>query len=438
MKKLFTLTLGVALCATTVNAESLKVLGLGLGIPGEDEPQFMGLGVSPDGRYVCGSIEMGDGFFVADMLNNEYSYEATDDPEGAELRHVDNNGLAIGYNGPGVTYSIDGVTTVLPCPEGDYKYVLGEAISNDGSIMAGSIVAKGYVTYAAYSKDGGVWDFLPEVPEEIAGDIFGEGSSAKYMSGDGKVILGCIGSFGPGILWIMNEDGEYEVDPIFSRYLVMTEEDMENPEKTLYALAAAGLSNNGKYALFQGKIFVDDDYLSVPVVYDIENSELKIYDEPQEVDMYGIGLAPSAIDDNGTIIGIVGVPMYGCTGSFILKAGATQAVSLGQAYPAYEEIFGFSDMIGYCQPTAMSADGRYIVGYGYYCEDFEDDMAPAYFVTFVIDTEDEGTGIRAAETDAVQVVPEAVYTIDGKRLDGMVKGVNIIRMSDGSVRKVFK
>ena len=437
MKKLFTLSLGVALCAT-VNAESLRVLTLGLGIPGLDEPQLMGLSISADGKYVCGSIEMGNGYFVADIENDVYQFDVTDDDEGAELRHVDNNGLAIGYNGPGVTYSIDGVTTVLPCPPGDYKYVLGEALTNDGSIMVGSIVAPGYVTHAAYSKDGGSWEFLPEVPEEIAGEYYGNGSSAKYISGDGKVILGYIGSFGAGIMWTMNDAGEYELDPLFSKYLVLTEEDEANPEKVLYGLSPMGLSNDGKYALFQGRLVDEDGPYNVPVVYDTENSELTIYPERQEIDFYGLGLMPSAIDNNGTIIGVVGIPMYTSSGTFILKPGESQAVSLGEAFPSYEEMFGMSDMMGYSTPTGMSADGRYIVGYGFYSEDYEDEMAPAYMATFVIDTQDQGTGIQAPESDSVQAVPEAVYTIDGKRLDSMVKGLNIIRMSDGSVRKVFK
>lgn len=437
MKKLFTLTLSIALCAT-VNAESVKILGLGLGVPGEDEPQFMGLGISPNGRYVCGSIEMGHGFFVADIEANHYQFQVTEDPEGAELRHVDNNGLAIGYNGPGVTYSIDGEETVLQTPEGDYKYVLGEAISNDGSIMVGSAVATGYATYGAFSKDGSVWELLPEASAEVLGDYAGEGSSAKYVSGDGKVILGCIGSFGPGVLWMMNEDGEYEMDPIFTQYVVLTEEDMESQEKPLYDLFAMGVSNNGKYALFRGVIVNDEEMVFVPVVYNTESRELKIYDEPQEIDIYNLGLTPTAIADNGTIIGIVGQPIMGSSGSFILKAGETQAENMAEAYPEFGAMFGFADMMGFCQPTGMSADGRYIVGYGFYSEDFEDEMAPAYYATYVIDTEDVGSGIQNVDEEGVEATPEAIYSIDGKRLDNMVKGLNIVRMSDGSVRKIFK
>lgn len=435
MKKIFTSLLGLALCAT-VNAQSLRILSPGLGTPGIDEPQLMGLSISPDGRYVCGSIEMGTGYFVADIVNNTYSIEVSEDPEGAELRHVDNNGVAIGFNGPGVTYSIDGVETVLKVPSEDYKYILGEAISNDGSVMVGSLVAKGYATDAAYCKDGGDWKLLPQGTEEQLGEYAGEGSAAKYISGDGKVILGYVGSFGPAVLWIMNDEGEYELDPLFTRYTILNDEDMAAGEKQLLGLTATALSNNGKYAAFLGILLDGEDIRYVPVVYDIENQSLKIYSEPQEIDIYGTGLMPSAIADDGTFVGIIGdQPLFRCAGSFIWKAGEADAENLYEAYPCYGEAFVISDSMGYCVPTGISADGRYIMGYGYYCEDFYDDEAIPYFATYVIDTEIT-TGIEKPAT-ATNATPEAFYTIDGKRLDRMAKGLNIVRMSDGTVRKVM-
>ena len=47
------------------------------------------------------------------------------------------------------------------------------------------------------------------------------------------------------------------------------------------------------------------------------------------------------------------------------------------------------------------------------------------------------TGIDGVQTKA-EVTIEAIYTIDGKRLSQMQPGVNIVRMSDGTSRKVFK
>lgn len=437
MKKTFTLFLGFAV-ASSLNAQTLRTLSLGLGIPGYDEPQLMGLSISPDGRYACGSIENGTGYFVADITNDEVRYEFSSDDEGAELRHVDNNGVAIGYNGPGVTYSIDGIETILTPPSDYYKYVLGEAISADGSIMTGSLVAKGYLTYAAYSVNGGTWTLLPEVDESLLGDYAGQGSAAKYVSGDGKVILGCIGNFGPANLWVADEKGEYVVDPIFSKYLIMDDTDQREGEKILYGLNPMGLSNNGKYALCEGIISNDGQPMSVPVVYDIESRSITVYSEPQDIDPAARGLLPTAIADDGTFVGLIGSqPFFDSMGSFIWKAGESQASTLGQAFTVYDEKFGFSDSVGYCLPTGISADGRYILGYGFYSEDLEDMEAPAYFVTYIIDVKGNSSGIstvRPTDTPAI----EQIYSIDGIRRDKVGNGINIIRMTDGSVRKILK
>ena len=436
MKKTFTLLAAMALCAS-MQAESLKILSLGLGTPGIDEPQLMGLGISPDGKYVCGPVEMGMGYFVGNIETNEYKFAMTDDDEGAELRHIDNNGLAIGYNGPGITYSFaTGEETVLPVPDGDWKYVLGEALTNDGSTLVGSLVAKGYMTYAAYSCNGGEWTLLPMPSEEVLGRYAEDGSTAKYVSGDGKYILGSIGNnMGPAILWVKNDAGEYEADPFYVNFVIMTEADLEAGEKTLLGLSPVNISNNGRYVLCSGTMESEDGYILVPVVYDTESKTVKIYDEPQNVDMYGMGLYPSAIDDNGTFIGVIGqMPLYSSFGCFIMKAGATQAESLSEAFPEYGEVFGFSESIGCVVPTAMSADGSKMLAYGYYIEDPEDEDSWAYFATFVIDT-NEGSSVESASSVAV---PEAIYSIDGQKLNSLKSGINIIRSSDGSVKKIIK
>jgi hypothetical protein len=47
----------------------------------------------------------------------------------------------------------------------------------------------------------------------------------------------------------------------------------------------------------------------------------------------------------------------------------------------------------------------------------------------------EATGIETVNRESGASV-EAVYTIDGKRIPQMQRGLNIIRMSDGTTRKV--
>ena len=434
MKKTFTSVIVLAF-SLSLSAEEVKLVTLGLGVPGIDEPQLTGLGISPDGKYICGAVEYGEGGFVTDLVNGVTNFEMTDD---SAFDHVNNKGVAIGYLGDmGVTYSWNGEFSELAVPDGNYKYVLGEDLTDDGSVLVGSLVGNNYVTYAAYSENGGEWKKLPEAPVEVI-DAYGDSSSAKCISGDGKYIIGHAGSFGPIILWTRGDDGSYEVDALYTHFCASNEAELE--EKPLVKLEPQAISNNGKYILCSASRYTsgDDGMFSqvFPAVYNTETCELKLYDEPQAIDEVGFGLSGSAIADDGTFIGIIGtMALYNCAGTFIMKAGETQAQSLMEAYPEYAAKFEFADMTGMSVPTGISADGRYILGYAFYAEDYYDDESPAYFVTYIIDNGGAGS---AVETLGVSSSSEMIYSLDGSRLSELKRGINIIRMSDGSVRKVIK
>ena len=49
----------------------------------------------------------------------------------------------------------------------------------------------------------------------------------------------------------------------------------------------------------------------------------------------------------------------------------------------------------------------------------------------------EATGISSVVADDKEVVEVARYTADGVRISAPVKGLNIIKMSDGATRKVI-
>lgn len=441
MKKLFTLSLLLAVCAT-VKADTTRLLN---GIPTDDEPELQGFGISPNGRYVCGTAGVGAGIFVADLETGKISWTLGDpDEEGNQLRHVDNNGLGIGFTAAGVTYSIDGVLTSLDTPEGDYKYVLGEDITGDGSMMVGSLVGTGFVTKAAYCKDGGEWTLLPEVTEEQLGGVVvrASGSAAKCVSSDGKVILGCLGSFTVPVLWVMNDEGEYEVDFFVPRYMKVTgvEADLTNDEKPMASISGAffAMSDNGRYVALMGVLYEEiNSPRGVPMVYDTVEKTMKYYTEVQEGDERGIGLYPTAICDNGTFVGTFGMPMDGH--SCIMEADATQAELFVDAFPSYAEIFAEADSYGFNVPTAMSADGSRIIGYSCYSANYFTPQTedPQYYTTYVIDVNGKTDGIESSVVDK-QAVPVEYYSVDGQRVSESHKGFTIVRMSDGSARKVVK
>ena len=75
-----------------------------------------------------------------------------DGEAGSELRGVDNNGLAIGFiDDDGVLFSFDsGEVSKIKAPAG-IRYVQGEALSNDGTVMVGSFTGQSFDTEAAKS-----------------------------------------------------------------------------------------------------------------------------------------------------------------------------------------------------------------------------------------------------------------------------------------------
>ncbi|MDE5806677.1 MAG: hypothetical protein K2H76_01055 [Muribaculaceae bacterium] len=448
MKKIITLSLLLALGAGAY-AETIELLSFGDGFPQPTEPPLLGLSISPNGKYVCGGLDMGTGIFVLNRETGKIEWEMCGD-DGGEVRDVDDNGLAIGFmDFTGASTSVSatgdhGLTLscetdeleILPTPQ-KYRGVIGEGLTNGGKVMIASLTTSSFATKAAYRVDGGNWQILPDVKEEDLGWYKGafrpEESAAKFVSEDGKVIYGCLGGFAVPTVWIMNEQGEYEMDFFPGRILGADDNDIQS----ISAMYGMQMSNDGKYLLMMVSVPNEAGVnRSAPAVYNTETRELTVYDNTQPIDEGGAGLYPTAISNNGTIIGCIGQPYYGSAGSFIIKGGETVAQTFSEAFPSFYELLGPAEELGYTVPTSLSADGRYILGYTYYCEDYMDANADAYYVSFVIDR-GEGAGVDEIASEQAAPAMEAIYTLDGQRVEKLGKGINIIRMSDGTSRKVM-
>ena len=444
MKKLFTFPIALALAAP-VMAEGLHIFRCSEdGIPGQTEPMLMGFAISADARYVCGTIQQGGGIFVADCLTGEVKWNA-DGEDSSELRAVDNRGVGVGFiDEDGVLFSFaSGEPSYITAPEG-VRYVQGEGISNDGSVMAGSFTMKSFSTVAAFSADGAPWTNLPMPSDEELGSLkayINSFSAAKFVSGDGNVILGHLGNFTFPIVWKRNASGEYEADFFPIRYVKGVEEDRYDESKPLYALSGTYtcLSNNGRYAATVGAVADETNTYTriVPVVYDIQEKSIKIYDAPQVIDQFEAGLFPRSIADDGTFIGTIGETAaeynFGC---FIWKAGEDQAELYTEAFPEFSKMLGEADVLGQNVPTGISADGQHIVGYAYYSKDYDiTSEEPAYYVTYLISL--DGSGVETSRLTPAEA-PGAIYSIDGRSLSSLQKGLNIVRNADGSITKILK
>ena len=436
MKKLSFSTLALSLCITATAETSMRMLTFGSEMgPGITEPGIMGFGISPNGRYVCGSIEYAAGIFIGDLETNKMFYSVSDSNEGAQLLNINNTGEAIGFEGDaGILFNIDEKETFLLSSDKS-SYIIGQDISEDGRVQVGTLVSESFQTYPAYSNDGGVWEIL-NMPDIDFGYFNHKQVAARYVSNDGKLILGNVGTWGPAILWRLNDAGEFIPDPIFDGYLMMTREDIEKP---YFRFSPEGMSPDGHYVLIEVCTY-DGDASSptMPAVYDTRTKELKVYDEAQNIDSYGFGLHPTAIDNNGTFIGMLGSGSFNM-GAFIMYAGKTQAQMYTEAFPEYADVFECLDMGGYHMPADISADGRYILGNGWYTpsEDLMAEDAVYYFMTYVIDTDSQSI-VEDLNDENTNAIPMEYYTLDGIRLDSPAKGLNIVKMSNGSFRKILK
>ncbi|MCD8290392.1 MAG: hypothetical protein LUC91_02695 [Prevotella sp.] len=50
---------------------------------------------------------------------------------------------------------------------------------------------------------------------------------------------------------------------------------------------------------------------------------------------------------------------------------------------------------------------------------------------------EETTGINAISTDMQDKTVSSYYTIDGKQINAPTKGINIVRYSDGTTKKIM-
>ncbi|MDE6521641.1 MAG: hypothetical protein K2L17_02390 [Muribaculaceae bacterium] len=436
MKKISIITLVLSFSITALADTSLRMLSFGSEMgPGITEPGIMGFGISPNGRYVCGSIEYAAGIFIGDLETNKMLYSISDSDTGAQLLNINNIGEAIGFDGDsGILFNIDEKETALRSSE-KLSYIIGQDISDDGSVQVGMLVSDSFQTYPAYSKDGGIWEILP-MPDIDLGYYNQKQVAARYVSSDGKIILGNIGTWGPATLWRLNETGEFIPDPIFDGYVMMSREDVEKP---YFRFTPEGMSPDGHYILIEVCTYNDGaSSLTMPAVYDTHTKVLKVYDEVQNIDYSESGLHPTAIDNNGTFIGMIGSGSFNM-GAFIMYAGETQAQMYTEAFPEYADVFECLDLGGYHMPSDISADGRFILGNGWYTPS-DDPMANDaiyYFMTYVIDTGNTNS-VGNHNEETMPIVPTEYYTLDGIRVDNPVKGLNIIRMSNGTFRKILK
>lgn len=199
------------------------------------------------------------------------------------------------------------------------------------------------------------------------------------------------------------------------------------------------MSENGKWLARTIAKYADDGWGAIYGLerYNLETDELEEY-------WYGesVGECHSAcIANDDTMTGWSG--RFNEEESAIWKAGSAEPQSLSIAFPEVQQFTEFDAIRGH-KPCAISADGRYIVGYGYYSRtNAETEATTEGYESYIFDTTAKGatTAINAAPNiskKTVEKVAAARYDLIGKMMDSRIKGINILKPLTGKAIKIME
>lgn len=393
--------------------------------------------VSPNHRYVAGgafNTATGNmGMFVYDLETGDYNVQDARNDFGADIREVNNDGVATGYNEQACHLSIDGTVDY-------YEDVVGTTTqARDASDDLSVVVGCTYPTEAAMPTSACVWKngvktYLPVPTDEELG-FETNGSVAYYTNSDGSVIAGyAVDNFStnPLLVWRLQDDGTYVCDPVCTKYFSLMG-DVEGRPYVMFS--PQGLSRNGRYVSLNLTIVtVEGEDMKVSEQYigrlDLETGELETYRADGEGEIAANAeMQATQVSDNGTILGwaLAGSWAMQQRSAIIWQKDKTPRL-LATMCPDVEEI-ALYDEVGFNTAIDITPDGRYIAG-------FAQDETNNY-KGYLLDI-----GAVASAVEAVKVTDEAAvevarYAINGTRLTAPTKGVNIVKMSDGTVKKVF-
>ncbi len=367
------------------------------------------IGISPDGHYMSCWLGTDDGSALYDTRTGDFYIYSGE----SEFCAVTNEGMMLGY-GAGCF---------------GYNPITGEKLSGGmsakGATTDGSIIVGG----TSYYKDGRTHS-LPRPSQKDLGFEF-QGVTALDISDDGSLIVGYVEDWylGQGaILWHLNDDGDYEVDPVCRDY----HEGSFSGDKPYLNDGPTAMSHNGRYIAIN---FTDNDgaWGGTPYVgrYDMETGVL-------EKSTISTSCSATRIANDGTMLVHTGDADSQNRHAMIWLPGEENPVYMKNLYPDVPE-FAAYDEDDWNYGTCISSDGRYICGMAWpYIEG--DDEYYARRVSWLFDREayNVETGIHEA-TAAGTIFDSSVaeyYSLDGKKLAAPQKGINIIRQG-GKVSKAI-
>lgn len=378
------------------------------------------LGMSANHRYITG---LNVGTYCSFVWDTETDaiVEHNGDHANSDFRGVTNDGVAYGILSPdgsedfmdvhSFRFGQDGIAQPVEQDGAVMSQVF--AVTPDGSVAVGCLLDEMWLPTPCVWKDG-ERQMLPLPSSQDCG--FGhDGACAQYVSADGKVIAGYLQdwySSRPAIIWRQQADGTYVADVVSKEYF--------GEGKSYNRFMAQGISGNGKWLCIDCKKISEEAGLGGGFMarMNLETGELTEAEYPDFISQDDNNFWPTSIADDGTCIGVL-EQFDGYRQGLIWKGDATVPQLLSEMLPELEILQDYDFFMN--NPVAISADGKYIAGYGCPITFYPD--GPDYdFQSYLISI-DGATGIANIKTH--QLNNNRIYNISGQRVSHDFRGIII-------------
>lgn len=428
-------------------------------LPQSDTQNYQGVAISPDGKFITGYnayIPLSEeeyygtncGFIWSISKNKGYDVEANP-YNGSSMLDISDEGKAVGY---ALESSGDPQNPLFHAAMLDVADVKIANIDNDNTVAYG-ISSDGKVI-VGYLNDGTskacVWRdgeriLLPLPSPEEAGESAVVSSEARYVSGDGSVVLGKIVCESPiegsdrtykaelVTAWRLQSDGSYKYDLVYKQIY----DQKSDKSKPFIKAQPMGISDDGNWISLQTRgTYQNEEGLWVLDLVDrMTRMNLStgqyttaILDGSNGLE-YTYPCRPGGIANDGTMVGAYGLD------------DSRKAIiwDTDKTLPEFvADKFGFVEIndLFINQAVDITADASRIVGFGKY----ETGLSR----TFWIET-GKGTpnGIDSDIADSAEQHVVGVYTTDGvfvskSGTEGLPHGLYILKTTDGKTVKTKK
>lgn len=407
----------------------------------------MATAMSPNGRYIGGSVYATDGGFLFDRETKKVQmYDALDVNTDLQIKSISNDGLAVGWNGPACTFDFN-TNTVKSFGAADQYLFIG--ISPNGKLIVGARYdgddAQGT---PCYFSNGTPVD-LPQSSDKFLG-YNSDGASALSVSDDSLISGYYVDNMAtrPATLWALNKDGKtFSSYPISRRFFASSMES--TMPYVIFSCDQTVMSANGKWLAVNFEKYISQ-WESVKGVarYNTENDSVDFFIANEDDDRFadvGTETYAFAVSNDGTVVGFYG-SAYQSRVAYRWKKGEADIERLATAFPGATRLAAY-DEGGFNTPSGISADGRYISGFGYAADttaEVEDGEEPQRnWVSWILDTEDPaasvGTGVEKVQVNKANAASvRARYAIDGTKRQSKFKGLNILQLTNGKAIKTIE